>query len=519
MRAFLPPILATLAMVQRVMNQDLYGISQKSFAVSLLVVILVSVAFPLYQLFTCDGYLFYLNGLDEASHLSWWYASYVVDESGRLRESSRLVKGLHLLGLSGGYINFLFDIVAPACMILCLKRIFIRLGYQPSHARAASIIAFAAPVVFSLANPCMEWLTTIHFRPGIVEWLAMPYSSNTPLLRTPEPQLSWLLICVVLAFVRKASWIPWILLCISPLLYPFVRLPILFTAIATILASRKSLWSSLIVSYLCITGCTFVYIAFMAESSLRKFFIFSHLPVISFTGGVSTAIYLATRRGMPVILRPLLLTGIVSIWLVQNTQIVSGWFVTPVNFEQYWGLTVIAFVAATAILGKPKLLRCWAFVALLCFFSAGMRDFSMNLSIASRITTPEVVLPALAKSAEDMVFDDLYMATVLDMVHPRQAPTAFSWTRTLHADSNEQYSVFQCTKKLLLQQHDSVVTDRFLPIMEHLKRGFSEKGADLNVTMGRMPIPRMELPANEIGAECTQRRPPIVPTSSSAQYR
>ncbi len=496
-----------------------HGISQKTFVLILILMIVAGVAFPLYQLLALNGYIFYLNGLDEASHLSWWYATYVVDESGRMRESSRLVRSLHRLGLSAGYINLLFDICAPACMIVCIKRIFDRLGYESPQARAASIITFSVPVMFSFANPFIEWLAEFHFRPGIVEWLAMPYMSNTPLLRTPEPQISWLLILVIVACVKRASWIPWILIVVSPLLYPFVRLPLLFISVASILVHRTSLLCSLLLSSLFIVGCTMLYLKFLSESALQKFFIFSHLPVISFTGAVAAIVYIATQRHARVALRPLMAIGIASIWLVQNTQLVSGWFVTPVNFEQYWGVMIIAFVAAVVVLGKPQLLKGYVFLGVLCFFVAGLRDFRINLDMVSRIAEPEVVLPALAQSAADMVFDDTYTATVLDMVHPKQAPTAFSWTRTLHASSNAEYSVFQCTKKLLLEQHGTATSERFEQIMEHLARGFVEKGADLNVTMGRMPIPRVDLPTNALGTECTGRNPLIVSATKGSLHQ
>lgn len=486
------------------------GISPLVFAICSLSIILSVVAYPIYQAVTTHGYIFYTNGMDEASHLSWWYARYVVEDSGRLRESSRLVYFLHTIGLSGGYINVLFDVICSFSILLCTTRVFTRLGYSSRGARAGAILVFVTPLLFSPANPIVAGLSDLHFSPGWVEWLAMPFNPEIPLLRSPEPQFSWLILAVILAIFPLGISTPLVLLAATPLLYPFVRLPVAFIALCWMGPKRWSLCTRLLTAFVAISLGMLLFRHF-AEPSLLQYFVVTRLPVISCTGIVAAATYAAIRSLIPEHMRRISLTLVASIWAVENVQIISGWFVTPVNYEQYWGVMVIGFLLALATLHSKTSPTRWVVLTVAIFVLNMCQVFRFNDLISSKLAHPGEDLARLAQSAPNMITDDIYVATFLDLVHPRQEPTAFSFTKTYQATSSENYELFQCAKQALQQQRPNDMP-RFHRILERLEVGYTARGTDLNVTMGRQPLPEHPPSMQEKPLNCPESQLYIIDT-------
>ena len=155
------------------MTKNQLGISRRSFIFCIIAIIVGISAFAMYQAVQTDGVLFYTTNVDEASHLSYWYANYVVEDSGRLRPSSRLVRFLHQSGLSGGYINFLFDIGATLIIIFGFNRIFQKIGLPTGQARIASILAFILPALFTCFNPVVEEINIFRLQTDLVRWLSL----------------------------------------------------------------------------------------------------------------------------------------------------------------------------------------------------------------------------------------------------------------------------------------------------------------------------------------------------------
>lgn len=485
--------------------QDAFrGISAKAFAASLGLIVFGLIAFPIYQGLMTGGFLFYTTGTDEANHLSFSYADYVATGSGRMRYSSYLVVLLHKLGLGGGSINLCFDIV---CAILCLfftKRAFVKFGYPLPTARCAALLVFILPLLFTPFNPIVAFVSSLHFDPAIMTWVSVPWNREPPFIRSPEPQVSWLIVSAAVSVTAGSRFLPWALLLISPLLYTFVQLPIIFMALSLLALKRVAMPTALITSFLICALMTVGYRALVGESPLSRFFIVSHLPLLSFSGVLGFAAVLATRNRLPKGLQTALTLLVASIWAVTNTQIISGYLVTPVNFENYWGVAVLGCVAALLIVQRASHPRYWIGFSMALYALFCLTVFARNNAVFQRLESPHEVLPLLSKSSAQVACDDLYLTTYLDLVHPMQSPTVFSWTRTLNLSSDLSYDEYLCSKSAM-QSMGPQTSDTFAPIFEALDWGFQVRGADMFMSIGRQPIPKLPQRAGSKDMNCARQ--------------
>jgi hypothetical protein len=471
-----------------VMRDTFRGISATSFAASLGLIVFGLIAFPLYQGFITGGFLFYTTGIDEAQHLSFSYADYIATGSGRMRYSSYLVVLLHKLGLGGGYINLCFDIVCAILSLIFTKRAFVKFGYQLPIARCASLLLFILPLLFTPFNPLVGLLSSVHFDPAIMMWVSIPWNRETPFIRSPEPQMSWLIVSAAVSVTAGSRFLPWALLLISPFLYTFVQLPIIFVALTLLALKRVAVPTALVTSFLICSLMTVVYKALVEESPLSRFFIVSHLPLVSWSGLVGLVLVLLTRSRLPKGPQTALTVLIASLWAIDNTQLISGYLVTPVNFENYWGVAVLGCVATLLIVHLASHSGYWIGLTMALYAAFSVTLFTRNNTVFQRLEHPREVLPLLSTSSAHVACEDLYLTTYLDLVHPMQPPTVFSWTRALNLSSDVPYDDYLCSKAII-QDMGPPTSEDFKPIFQALDWGFQSRGADMFMSIGRQPIP------------------------------
>lgn len=478
------------------------GISRRHFLVYLSLIVASVVAFPLYQVAQTGGPIFYTTNVDEASHLSYWYASYVVEDSGRQRASSRLIQFLHGLGISGGYINLLLDVACTITIIVCFCRIYHNLGCSRGQARLASLVTFLLTTVFSRFNPLLAWLNDVRLETDLVRWLSMPQNSENMFLRSPEPQLSFTILLVTMAFASTARMGAIAGIVISSLLYPFVRMPVLFMSAAYLPWQSWGYRARVLISFAGIALATLLFLRFFVEPSLLQFFIFSHLPVLPLTGVIAVCVFWAIRKHAPPHLVRLGGLLVASIWAVENTQIVSGWLVTPVNYEQYWGVLVLSGLTAVAILYRSKNPALWLHIALVCFLVHAVHIFRDNAIVFNELGNRREVLQALRTNSQSVACHNLRLATYLNLAYPMQPPTALSWTRTLNAKNNDNYLEYSCVKRAI-EKLAPPQFSQFNEVFNALEIGYIVKGSDLNVTMGRQEIVQFPLPTPGPDSRCS----------------
>jgi hypothetical protein len=183
-------------------------------------------------------------------------------------------------------------------------------------------------------------------------------------LRSPEPQLSWLIIALVLSLSRSSRAAAIGCLFASSLLYPFVKLPVIFVALASMLSKRIGIFAAAAVTYACVGVGTYLFAKYWVEPSLTQFFVFSRLPVFSLTGSIGAILLMLNRAYIPAPLIGLCVSLVLSIWATENVQTLSGWLVTPVNYEQYWGVVALAVISSVVLVKRTKIMVVWFFRSL-----------------------------------------------------------------------------------------------------------------------------------------------------------
>lgn len=449
-------------------------------------------AFAVQQYRATGGYLFYANAFDEPTYISYDGATTLASAT---RWSEYLVVLLHRAGLSGGYINLLFDIVFPIATIVFLRRIFVRLQFSRLQSIVFSFVVVASPVLFGYANPYYARLYNWNYYSSGLSWLTLPQAYYPPFFRTPEPQVSLLVAAIATdVALRWRSVIPVFL--VAPVLYPFVSVPVAFVAIcllfdralhAVVHAPGWRACLAIVASFVTIAGAKWAYFVFIMRGvGFAEFLPQNRWPLISGTGVLALLIYVAIRsRVNPAHKRAALFLAAAPVASV-NTQVISGFFEVPGNFEQNFGVIVVGVLFALAL---STIHRSWALVgaaavscALLGVYSSHV--FVVNASIWQRVPPSEPLLDGLRRTPESVLMSDRTLAGLYALIAPGVHYSALAPAQAIRSErrgpgvltTEERFQIYLCTKQLASTSEwsDTIPASTF----SALDRGYRYLGAD-----------------------------------------
>ncbi len=484
--------------------------SRRLFSVAIAVILSGFLAFPIYQATQTGGVLFYINGIDESSYLSYPFSSYAISAFSGGRVSSFLVLALHQLGLSGGYCNVLFDTFSTITILLGLVRLLGLLGYDRDDARRGALLIFLLPLVFGSFNPVFYALSELSLSGLLSGWIVTPFNPELPFARSPEPQLSFLLIVIWLnIFVRTRLLIPAAFV-LAPLLYSFVRVPFLFAVIASIPGLRVRLRHRLLCAWVLIGVIVTAFLWVSNSQHIEWLSVRSRLPIISVMGLCALVFYASLRNRAPAWLLAPLPILVASTWIGQNTQVISGVLAAPAHYEQYWSITVVGFLAAITIISFSQMKNLWIMLALSVFIAQSAQSFSLNLGVSRKLFHPKEALAAVKKAAESVAVDDLYLASFLDLAYPNQPATLFSFNRTYDTTSDASYHRYLCGRHHI-EQNDPDRARSFAEVFNRLDYGYQVRGIDQMITAGRGQIKRRELSPPDCARDFTDSEPIVSP--------
>ena len=103
-------------------------------------------AFPVYQIIQTGGLVFYTNAHDEGYYLQYDFSNHVVHLAARWGQY--LVSFLHVVGVSGGWINFLFDLSIPILCIILLRSALKKVAVVSKNADEIIIISLTGALLF-----------------------------------------------------------------------------------------------------------------------------------------------------------------------------------------------------------------------------------------------------------------------------------------------------------------------------------------------------------------------------------
>jgi hypothetical protein len=468
--------------------------------------LLLTSAFPLYQLISTGGWLFYTNGIDEAAYLSYPYAVMLHSWQGLLRASNGLIIFLHESGVSAGYVNLLFDCVGTAIILCAMPGIFANLGFQTGAARRCALLVFLLPLEVTPFNPVLALLAEWWRSSSFFAFTAMPPNSESLFLRSPEPQISWILVVVACRFFTRSQMLPWILVCVVPLVYSFIGIPLLFSVLVLIIPSKISLAFRIAASALLVAIAEKIFLDYAVDPILHRFVMHSREPVLSLTALLSSALFLGIRRFVQPGLRSVLVVLVFSLWIVPNLQIVSGVLLPASKFEEYWGVVVVAFLGALTVYYRSAQPNRWVAVAFLWSATWFWANFQFNAGILAKLGNPIQTIDTLQEASERVASSDLLLSAYLDMVHPKQPHTLFSFTKTYRLSDDSNYTEYRCAKELVGKLHPDKY-GMFAHEFAVLDIGYVFRGIDEIITMRRRSLEEFKVKSNDESTPCPVLKP------------
>jgi hypothetical protein len=466
------------------------------------------------------GYLFYSNAFDEPTYLS--YDGAMITRS-VTRWAEYAVVWLHRAGMSGGYVNLVFDAVFPAATVVILRALCRLLLLSPLESLVFPLVVVASPVLFGYSDPYYARLYNLNFYSRGLSWIAMPQAYYPPLFRTPEPQVSLCLASVAAYFaLRRRSYVPAIL--VAPVLYPFVSVPFGFVVLCLLISGRlqtaiASPWKRSIAAALAgclVVGCGIaLYSRLIARGTgLAEFLPATRLPLISATGVAALLLYVSIRRRLPDTLREPMLFLALAPMVASNTQIVSGLLEQPNNFEQSFGVLVLGVMLALVIVGaRPWLLVSTAFAccALLALYATHI--FAVNAWALQRIPPSTELIEALRREPESLVIGDPDLADMYSLMLPRTHFSALARSQTLRAEARgagepgtaARFQNYQCVKQAIAATDlADVVPSSTVAVLD---QGFRYLGQDFPlIHLRRRTTFNQYFDPDEMPRQCRSRR-------------
>lgn len=475
------------------------------------IVVLIPNIFPIHQWFSTDGYLFYTNAYDESTYLNYEISL----KLNRLhRFSQHLVTGMHLLGFSGGEINFLLDIICPLLLAMFVQKIFLSLGYKKADSFLAALLFFSIPVLFGRSNSYFSQILNYLLESGAIKWIIMPEAYFPPFYRSPEPQISWVLIIVASYIsIRKKTFISYYL--IIPFLYVFVRIPYMFIVLTMHLVYLnnekrflKIRFANVAIGLFSFSVTSIVikiyYVLFVQGSITAEFLPETRLPIFPFTGFVCLFLFLLFRNKIEKRFRLFLILVSVSPFVAANTQVVTGFIAQPNNFEQFFGTACISLVAIFILAGFKfpqwfKLGIALLGVFLMIIYSSVI--FSVNSNPFILKPLPATLVQALDKESNKVIVDQGGLGSLLNMVLPRQGITGLSIDQTFPMLAEDYYQQYLCVKNKISQNFK--LYPKYKKIIERIDAGYRNLNSNFIFThINRQNIFKTFYDPNAIPSAC-----------------
>lgn len=414
-----------------------------------------ALAYPLHQWLQAGHHVYYVNGFDEFAYLQ---ADFSRAAQSLLRPGQYLVSLGHAAGLSGGKLNALADAGALALFPLVCRAIFGRLGWPAGRAWSAAIALTAFPVALGAINPAIKALLDWNEVSGAIAWLSVPEMPTPAILRTPEPQFSLLLLAVGVWLALRRRSPGWVYPALI-FMYPFVAFPAAFALMACHLQARwPEPWRArtagpLAAAFGLIAVPAAVYFRWGVDAGARTLLVPSHLPLVSFTGLAATGLWLLTRQRMAAPMRFPALAIALAPWAACNQQLISGYVGQPSNFEQYAGTFAFTLVALLTTERLPRWRAALVAVGMLFFLRSSYVTFRTNQATNDRLPLTPELATALRTEPQNVVVNDIALASVLSMVQPNGGSTALGMENIYGKLADRHVAAYRCIKHQALAEH------------------------------------------------------------------
>jgi hypothetical protein len=266
-------------------------------------------------------------------------------------------------------------------------------------------------------------------------------------------------------------------LAVSPFVYAFVGIPYAFVVLALFIWHRAKAvirqpamraLAAIVASYIVVAAALrLAYSLLIAGTSTADFLPATRLPLLSGTGAAALIVYaIARSRLSPAHRVPALFLAVAPL-AVTNTQVLTGFFEHPNNFEQNFGVVALAIVSVLAVrtLGGGRLLLSASAVASCALLAAyASHVFLVNGSAWQRERLSDSLLESLRQRPESLVIADPDLADLFGLVAPGLHYTALARSQALHepgegTSTAQRFENYLCVKRLLSTSEASSVVN------------------------------------------------------------
>jgi hypothetical protein len=211
-------------------------------------------------------------------------------------------------------------------------------------------------------------------------------------------------------------------------------------------------------------------------------------------------LFLFASFGLSPLHRKIALILAISPTAAANTQLISGVFIQPCNYEQYWGTLVVAALISLIV----KNLRLHATVLCLCvaiFTLQSYQVFRDNLAVMDTVPYLRKTIEVLKSDSARVVVPDLHAAAYLDLVWHQQPLSAFSITRTYSQLSDKFVQQYVCDKIFVLRHFSS--PERFQGIIQALDESYKTRHMNyVRATLNRSDLSTQDRDISALDSNC-----------------
>lgn len=338
-----------------------------------------------YSFFTSKAFVF-TNGWDEEFYLSW---QGVLASKGMVGTYPLHLSWLmHMMGISGSVQNLLLDTLLPPLTALLVYLSLRRCDLPAVTAAGYAVLICFGSVLFNASNPYVS--DQLGATRSATVWFMSAWEVYPSILRTPNPEISFLLIAAaVYLYARFGKW--WLLLLPLPLLYFFTAVAYGFVLAAGFAyvqlrsrwhvswcaaAAYAGLFTFVLagIGLLTLSYATGLYRPdnvirntpyLFSETRMVQFPVGTIVLVVLFAVGIAAGLLRLERRWIA----PLLILGAASVGAV-NLHLFTGFMMSQKNYYDY-GLSVIFPIALVIALQSIRweAARSLAIIAVLIWVS------------------------------------------------------------------------------------------------------------------------------------------------------
>lgn len=470
-----------------------------SYQFALIISLVCLLGYPIRQ-FLRYGFLFYTNGHDESSYLSFDFAVNV-RRLGRL--SNYLITNLHRLGLNGSAINFMLDSIFLLLAAFLIPRIlkFFFPHSKPLDIFIATLTICIFPLLMTELNPFIYWCSLRINSTWPLSYYLVFGERNDPIyLRTPESQISIAAFLMLLSFLlpRKRYLL---IIFMTPFLYSFVGIVIAANMVIWLLTNlfRKFFSIPFFLSAI-LAGTSFMVFSGVTQSLLfgkqnyQGFLLYNHEPLAGLSLLIMTLVYFIILL-FHCFIAPLQKKSfefctvmVIASWAIYNTQLISGIIAEPQHFEFESNL-IIGLLLAITFLAIPaniqKITRKWIyipFVSVLIYFmylyNFHNQNNQENEYYMSKLTTllKNKQFQSLLNTRPDLVaINDVELSTRISGLYLNKGPSlAFGRNHIFLAD-DKRFHQFQSLRNQLKNLSNFNVQKKMEGAISNLEYGFKTR--------------------------------------------